>query len=658
MRREHARAAVALVGVVAGLLLARPLAAIEYGPLVLSGALDSQTLLRSPSIDEWQFVQNRNTALLRAELTWFQNGRFLDRVTIPGLSRSKLTLLYRGVYDSFWDIGPGGRQRGVTRFDDLVGGPVSGNRIGRSCTAPSCVCPPDDPACNALQPGLYTRISRDGRDTLMFENQLREAYVDVGFSAVPLSLRLGRQQVVWGESDQFRLMDVINPLDLTWHLQQEEFDKLRIPLWLIKATWDFDEIGPLSSVFAEVVWNPGDFQPGSKVRFLPSPWSAPVPDPVRSGQILVIPQLSEQLPFLTTPQFDLQGTSIRKGDFDRSVSEASDVGVRLHGIADIAALHLEGFEFTLNYFYGRSRGIGAAAGAPFALKIEGANVLLGSLILQEPGNPASVPALFEGQPVAPTAVTAQFAYPYTNIVGTTANYFEGELTNAVLRLEMAYQFGAPFQSAATSDRPIVTLNGIPTQFRVPLGYTRRDIWAGMIGADRPTWIRWLNPRTTWFLTGQFFWSYINGGHSALRGQVVSAGESPYYNPPASTGLPGNGVGLWQNGPFAGQTERTQDAMLVSSNDVRQWELLATLAATTFYASGTVVPFVALAIDPVNSSLLCQLRLEYLLTDNLVLQLRENLYTTFGSNETSLDPWGVGGLNARRDETGVVLRFQF
>ena len=34
----------------------------------------------------------------------------------------------------------------------------------------------------------------------------------------------------------------------------------------------------------------------------------------------------------------------------------------------------------------------------------------------------------------------------------------------------------------------------------------------MVGFDRPTWIRFLNPNATWFLTGQFFWNYTTGGH--------------------------------------------------------------------------------------------------------------------------------------------------
>ena len=58
---------------------ATPAAALlRYGPLQLSGSVDSQTLLRSSEIYEWQFVQNRNTALLRVDYAWgeeVQRGR-------------------------------------------------------------------------------------------------------------------------------------------------------------------------------------------------------------------------------------------------------------------------------------------------------------------------------------------------------------------------------------------------------------------------------------------------------------------------------------------------------------------------------------------------------------------------------------------------------
>lgn len=631
-------------------------AALQVGPLELSGAVDSQTLLRASQIDNWQFVQNRNTALLRLDAAWLEHGRFLDRLDVPGVRRSRLYLLYRGVYDSFWSIAPGGEQKGVTGFDDQVGGPVAGHRLGTvrtsGCAEGLVPCP---------RAGPYSRISSTARRGLAFENTLREAYIDLTLADVPLSLRLGRQQIIWGESDQFRLMDVINPLDTTWHLQQEEWDKLRIPLWLVKAVWDAGELGPLRETFAELVFNPGDFQP-TKVRFLPSPWAAPVPNPTRAGQIQVA---SPTIPVLFTPRFDLRGTSIRQGDFSRTVAQAAEVGLRLHAVSDVPWLALEGLEYTANYYYGRGRGIGAVAGAPFGLDVQSVTIDTTSPLRQDPDDPGSPPALFDGAAVFPADVVAEYVFPYTSIAGVTGNYFEPR-SESVLRLEMAYQFDAPFQSAARADRvPVRDQNGavVPDYF-APLGYTTRDVWAGMLGVDRPTWIRLLNPHATWFLTGQFFWSYVNGGHSMLRGALLSAGEQPYFTPRDNAGLPAalrrNGVGRWTNGPFAGQTERTQNAAYAggTGNQVYQWELLTTLAATSFYAGGTIVPFVAVAIDPVNRNLLSQTRLDYLPTDHLVVQLRLNLYSTLGSGRASLDPWGAGGLNARRDEVGLRLAYQF
>ncbi len=662
-------------------------ATVKYGPLELSGSVDTQNLLRASSIEEWQFIQNRNTALIRLDYEWLQKGKLLDRFQVPFIKRSKLYVLYRGVYDSFWDIAPGGRQKGVTPDDDFVGGPIAGNLIGRSCTTPQCIC--STPGCTSLRSGLYTSISRSGRDELMFENSLREAYIDIDLADAPLNFRIGRQQVIWGESDQFRLMDIINPLDTTWHLQQEDWDKIRVPLWLIKMIWDFGTLGPISNAFAEVVWNPGDFVPGNKVRFLPAPWGVPVPNAVRSGQIQLA---SPTQPFILSSFFGpppgcrsdacrqlyglatLHNTNYLHGQFSRNAADASDIGIRFHGV------ERHGFEFTANYLYARSRGIGAAAAAPFGLKINRIVVPTfqgNNAVRQNPDDPSSPLANLVGvrAPVFPAQVDAEFVFPYTHIFGVTGNYFDGDLTNTVLRMEMAYQLGAPFQSGYLSDRVQVEQEVAPGVFQplpgvfAPLGFTKRDVWAGMIGFDRPTWIKWLNPRTTWFITGQFFWSYIAGTASKLRGSILSAGERPYFSPDQQNpnvfpdSVRRSGRVQWANGIYTGQTERTQDASITTFSDgsadaLRQWELLTTLAATSFYAGGTIVPFVAIAIDPVNRNFLSQLKLDYFMTNDLIIQARLNFYSTLGSDSTSLDPWGAGGLNSRRDEVGLKITYQF
>jgi len=665
----HPRGSTAILVLLGFALASAAHATMKYGPIELSGSVDSQSLFRSTEVDEWQFVQNRNTALLRLDYNWLEWGKFVDRYDVPFIKRSSLFLLYRGVYDSFWGIAPGGRQKGVTRFDDLVGGPIIGHHYGTTTTD----CPPGSRTPCTL-PGIYSSLTSEGRNALAYENSLREAYVDLSLANAPLSFRLGRQQVIWGESDQFRLMDIINPIDTTWHLQQEDWDKLRIPLWMMKGLWDMGDVGPISNAFTEVVWNPGDFMPGNKVSFLPAPWALPIANPTRSGQIQVPGPNS---PILLSPVFNLQGTSVRQGDFSRTPGQASDIGVRFHGVTDIPLINLQGFEFTANYLYARSRGIGAVQGAPFGLKIEKIVVpsalIPANAIRQDPNDPTSPPALFAGRPVYPANVTAQYVHPYTSVFGTTANYFDGTYTNTVFRTEIAYQLSAPFQSAYLKDRPfVVDTNGVPQSQRFPLGYTTRDVWAGMLGFDRPTWIKFLNPRATWFITGQFFWSQVVGSYKELRGGILTAGEKPYFTPPRSNPVNAqltNGVGQWNNGAFAGQLERTQSFCngpscgiyttdYGNADRVLQWEMLTTLAATTFYAGGSIVPFVAVAIDPMNRNFLAQFRVDYFVTNDLIVQFREAFYNDLGSGRVSLDPWGAGGLNARRDETGIKVTYQF
>jgi len=60
---------------------------------------------------------------------------------------------------------------------------------------------------------------------------IREAYLDLPFSK-RVSLRFGKQQVIWGETDLLQAMDIINPRDVSWNapgLEPEDED-LRQPL--------------------------------------------------------------------------------------------------------------------------------------------------------------------------------------------------------------------------------------------------------------------------------------------------------------------------------------------------------------------------------------------------------------------------------------------
>src|ERR1051325_6003782 len=123
-------------------------ATVQFGAVQLSGNLESQNIVRTPSIDKWMFIQNRNTARIRVDWDWIQDGRMVDQFDIGFIKASKFYFLYRGVYDGFYDLAPGGSQIGEGKFDDLIGGPIEGNR-GGSCRDASGTllfpCPGADP---------------------------------------------------------------------------------------------------------------------------------------------------------------------------------------------------------------------------------------------------------------------------------------------------------------------------------------------------------------------------------------------------------------------------------------------------------------------------------------------------------------------------------
>lgn len=67
----------------------------------------------------------------------------------------------------------------------------------------------------------------------------------------PLFIRLGRQNLSWGETDAFRLLDQINPLDSTFAGFLTALDERRIPLNMLRAQWSFGTVGPIADLTLE-----------------------------------------------------------------------------------------------------------------------------------------------------------------------------------------------------------------------------------------------------------------------------------------------------------------------------------------------------------------------------------------------------------------------
>src|SRR6059058_5166577 len=494
----------AALAVALAAFIPRPAAATQkFGPIQLSVNLQTQNLVRHPDDAHYEFIQNRNTARIQFDYDWLQSGLFYGKYNIPFIESSHLFVVYRGVYDSIYDTTPGFFEK-----SDIHGRAYPGLKTGQFLDIFDRATKVGVP--NAA--GSFTRLTRTQlsisglthgeRDALKFDNQLREAYADIKFRTIPLTIRAGRQQIVWGETDNFRMLDRANPLDLTWHFQQEipapafGWDQIRRPLWMIKFLYSLGDVWKLSQNFLEWYWNPGDWYP-AKQAFLPRPWGLPFLNPLTNpvdGAFIGGVCSSSPFKFTKGPNAGLHfcnqlmsGTKLfEHGDYSRNPLDNSQVGVRYHAIAPF------GLEFALVYFYQRFGGDDGTNYAPIkGLPNTTENRALGQKLLSKGIFPA------------------KFFAPYVHSVGASANYSDETLTQTVFRAETLFDSGIPFFDLAketTIDNPALP------------GITKKNMWKGMIAFDRPTWIKSLNKKSTVFLTGQYFFHYLidNPGCDAQR----------------------------------------------------------------------------------------------------------------------------------------------
>ena len=86
---------------------------------------------------------------------------------------------------------------------------------------------------------------------------LRELYVDTETGSDeenPISLRVGKQQVVWGTADGMKLLDIINPTD--WReFAQNTMEDSRIPVWMVNAEKDVESGGNIQLVLSQAEEN-------------------------------------------------------------------------------------------------------------------------------------------------------------------------------------------------------------------------------------------------------------------------------------------------------------------------------------------------------------------------------------------------------------------
>lgn len=222
--------------------------------------------------DNWAgFVENATYYRDEVGLSKFRNTlqlEFGNEAESDFFRSLKFNAVLRATYDGVYDLNDDEFGEDVTYAylgEDWHDSDVSSPTILTAGTA--VPCENDAVLCNNLDG--YLDADKDDIRYPDFNDELdaiRELYVTaekaLGNGDI-LSMRLGKQQVVWGKTDLFRVLDVINPVDYSRHNIYDELEDIRIPQWMLKMDWRMGATSVFNDSNIQLVWNFDKFRPSN-----------------------------------------------------------------------------------------------------------------------------------------------------------------------------------------------------------------------------------------------------------------------------------------------------------------------------------------------------------------------------------------------------------
>jgi hypothetical protein len=366
------------------------------------------------------------------------------------------------------------------------------------------------------------------------------AYVDLAKGA--LALRIGRQDLSWGETDGFRLVDMIEPLDNRFGFPLvEDLDDRRIPLWMARATLElpFLDRGPFSNTLLEGYFVPGSIDNQiSPPMELASPFGINQPRPEVIGGHLDV----------TRPKKNMEnsrgGGRVVTTLFNRLTMSA----VHYYTYNDIpeGRIRIEPTSFNLNNFFCDPTAI------DFPLHIA---ACAGRFFLEANYYPIQISGL---------TMTTAVPYDPQSILRVESALFWGERVEESSDLSVNTLLNL-FLTSQTTGKPQTT------------SHRNSNVVRWNIGLDRPIWIRPLNQANTFFLSGQYFQTHILDANDRQVFPLIDPQKSDLRR--GTEFLPGVFI------PRIVLDKRHED------------EVFFTLGGYTFYRNGTIQPLPIFAYDP-------------------------------------------------------------
>lgn len=412
-------------------------------------------------------------------------------------------------------------------------------RTASSYTTGSLLTNPDVELPNNPISGLEVDVAaarRNLRDKGSHRERLFQAFVEGHFGDT--FVRFGRQNLSWGESDAFRLLDQINPLDNSFGGFLISLDERRVPLDMLRVQHYLGGAGPFYDAFVEAYVAIDD-----EVSFVPgllqgSPWA---------------------LPNLDKPSAQVKPLFYQPS---RTFEDARG-GLRLVWSQGRGTFSLAHF-----YTYADQPNVSVRVNQGFPIRV------LPSQYLSETSlTPAQVQ-------VSGGSATWAFPYEVAQKIGLS-----GE---PIIRMEFAYMKDEPRSLQEELDPFIFHLlesrrpGGKP---KTVSGDRTRDSSNLLIGLDINQWIRFLNPSQSFLFSTQFFYKRLQGAgkRAPVDGYpIVDTGEvllvpERLINPR----IGGLNLGFPIEPVFVRQPTD---------------QFLQTLIVTTSYRSGMITPLLAMFYD--------------------------------------------------------------
>lgn len=220
---------------------------------------------------EWAgYVENATYLRDGVGLSKFRNtaqAEFTKELEASGWDSVKINGTLRATYDGVYDLNDD--EFGKDAQQSYLGENWHGQDLSTVLLTPGVPlpCENDPTLCNNLN-GYMDQDEREAKfsdfnDELDF---IREFYVSAERqldSGTVFNLNVGKQQVVWGKTDLFRVLDVINPVDYSRHNIYDELEDIRIPQWMVTAEWRMGPTQMLDDSNFSIVWNFDQFRPNN-----------------------------------------------------------------------------------------------------------------------------------------------------------------------------------------------------------------------------------------------------------------------------------------------------------------------------------------------------------------------------------------------------------